>query len=199
MSVTIPGDTAGGAIGQGLTTEGLRLNIPLLCGADNAKAAGSWGGGIYEAASSTPNLLDNTANNIYLGDVQLEVGSVATDFEHEPISVTFAKCLRYYFELAGASQIALPTGSQTATSGGSAYYQYPVEMRTTPALAYSDLSHFGVQPDMVQQNPDAITLSYGTASSAWIACTFSADAAKNLTYRFYTLSADARLNFSADL
>ena len=72
-------------------------------------------------------------------------------------------------------------------------------MRTTPTLAYSDLSHFGVQPDMAQQNPDAITLSYGTASSAWIAHTFSADAAKNLTYRFYTLSADARLNFSADL
>ena len=49
------------------------------------------------------------------------------------------------------------------------------------------------------QYHDAITLSYGTASSAWIACTFSADAAKNLTYRFYTLAASASLNFSADL
>jgi hypothetical protein len=92
VSVTIPGDTAGSAIGQGATTEGLRLNIPLLCGADNAKAAGSWGANIYEAGSGTPNLLDSTANNIYLGDVQLEVGSVATDFEHEDYGTTLAKC-----------------------------------------------------------------------------------------------------------
>jgi hypothetical protein len=95
VSVTIPGDTAGSAIGQGATTEGLRLNIPLLCGADNAKAAGSWGANIYEAGSGTPNLLDSTANNIYLGDVQLEVGSVATDFEHEDIGETWRKCIRY--------------------------------------------------------------------------------------------------------
>jgi len=135
VSVTIPGDTAGGAIGQGLTTEGLRLNIPLLCGADNAKAAGSWGAGIYEAASSTPNLLDNAANNIYLGDVQLEVGSVATDFEHEDYGTSLAACQRYFYRGGtGAS------GGAVSTSQVILGFQFPQEMRAAPTAALIDTS-----------------------------------------------------------
>jgi len=199
-TITIPGD-ASGVIND---DTGIGLEIGFFLGGGSTWTGGTQGSWAATnnnmiGAGMTNNVLGSSSGDWRITGLQLEVGSVATDFEHEPISVTFAKCLRYYFELAGADQIALPTGSQTATTGGSAYYQYPVEMRTTPTLAYSDLSHFGVQPDMAQQNPDAITLSYGTASSAWISHTFSADAAKNLTYRFYTLSADARLNFSADL
>jgi hypothetical protein len=135
VSVTIPGDTAGGAIGQGLTTEGLRLNIPLLCGADNAKAAGSWGAGIYEAASSTPNLLDNAANNIYLGDVQLEVGSVATDFAHQSYAEDLAACQRYlYLGGTGAS------GGAVSTSQVILGFQFPQEMRAAPTAALIDTS-----------------------------------------------------------
>jgi hypothetical protein len=135
VSVTIPGDTAGGAIGQGLTTEGLRLNIPLLCGADNAKAAGSWGAGIYEAASSTPNLLDNAANNIYLGDVQLEVGSVATDFAHQSYAEDLAACQRYlYLGGTGAS------GGAVSTSQVILGFAFPQEMRAAPTAALIDTS-----------------------------------------------------------
>lgn len=135
VSVTIPGDTAGGAIGQGLTTEGLRLNIPLLCGADNAKAAGSWGAGIYEAASSTPNLLDNAANNIYLGDVQLEVGSVATDFAHQSYAEDLAACQRYLY-LGGTGAV----GGAASTSQVILGFQFPQVMRVAPTAALTDTS-----------------------------------------------------------
>jgi len=195
MSVTFSPNTS---TAIGATEYGLQLAFASQIGtAQDDGTQDTWGSKF--GYTPVADIAGATSRYIEITGVQAEVGKVATSYSHEPISVTFAKCLRYYFELAGANQIALPTGSQTTTTGGSAYYQYPVEMRTTPTLAYSDLSHFGVQPDMAQQNPDAITLSYGTASSAWIAHTFSADAAKNLTYRFYTLSADARLNFSADL
>jgi hypothetical protein len=138
VSVTIPGDTAGSAIGQGATTEGLRLNIPLLCGADNAKAAGSWGANIYEAGSGTPNLLDSTANNIYLGDVQLEVGSVATDFEHEDIGTTLAKCQRYLISVGdNAYGPALAVGPASAASATvfDVTVQHPVYMRASPTFS----------------------------------------------------------------
>jgi hypothetical protein len=182
-------------------TNQFQVAFTIYSGTARETSNATWGSasGADVSVSGVDNLADATNNYLGITNVQLEVGSVATDFEPEPFSVTFAKCLRYYFELAGADQVALPTGSQTSTTAGSAYFQYLVEMRTTPTLAYSDLSHFGVQPDMAQQNPDSITLTYGTASSAWIQHTFSADAAKGLTYRFYTLSASARLNFSADL
>ena len=41
------------------------------------------------------NVADNTANNFYLTGVQLEVGSVATDFEHRSFGQELALCERY--------------------------------------------------------------------------------------------------------
>ena len=38
----------------------------------------------------------NTANNFFITGVQMEVGPVATEFEQEDISVTLAKCQRYF-------------------------------------------------------------------------------------------------------
>jgi hypothetical protein len=140
VSVTIPGDTAGSAIGQGATTEGLRLNIPLLCGADNAKAAGSWGANIYEAASNTPNLLDNVANNIYLGDVQLEVGSVTTDFEHEDYGTTLAKCQRYFWRQTATGDDGVCMARVSTTTGAAGIIFHPVVMRTTPTLDVSNVA-----------------------------------------------------------
>ena len=42
------------------------------------------------------NLFDSTSNNFYLTGVQLEIGDVATPFEHEDFATTLRKCKRYY-------------------------------------------------------------------------------------------------------
>jgi hypothetical protein len=191
VSVTIPGDTAGSAIGQGATTEGLRLNIPLLCGADNAKAAGSWGANIYEAGSGTPNLLDNTANNIYLGDVQLEVGSVATDFEHEDYGTTLAKCQRYLFGINNAldGDVNVAFGMANGTTLMYCVVRLP-NMRAVPTLTATatdwelrDLSGFN-------QALTAIDLNTSSENYITIQCTV----ASGLTqYRSYYLKADGTL------
>jgi hypothetical protein len=191
VSVTIPGDTAGSAIGQGATTEGLRLNIPLLCGADNAKAAGSWGANIYEAGSGTPNLLDSTANNIYLGDVQLEVGSVATDFEHEDYGTTLAKCQRYLFGINNAldGDVNVAFGMANGTTLMYCVVRLP-NMRAVPTLTATatdwelrDLSGFN-------QALTAIDLNTSSENYITIQCTV----ASGLTqYRSYYLKADGTL------
>ena len=46
--------------------------------------------------SSQVNWMDNTSNNFYLTGVQLEIGDVATAFEHEDYGTTLAKCQRYF-------------------------------------------------------------------------------------------------------
>ena len=146
ISVTIAGDTAGGAIGQGLTTEGLRLTIPLLCGANNSKSTGSWGNGGAEAGSSTPNLLDNTANNIYIGDVMVEIGSVSTDFPHEDYGTTLAKCQRYFWKIVNSPEAdnIIAQGRANTTSAAVFTLSFPQTMRASPTMADSNDADFQV-------------------------------------------------------
>ena len=58
--------------------------------------------------------------------VQLEVGSVATPFEHRPYGMELALCQRYYCQVPG-----------TASAGKVAYFwhYFPVRMRGLPTLA----------------------------------------------------------------
>ena len=47
------------------------------------------------SVSGVANLADATNNYLGITNVQLEVGSVATDFEHEDYDTTYKKCRRY--------------------------------------------------------------------------------------------------------
>ena len=90
FAITFPGDT-GGTIDTN-NGPGIRIDWPLICGSGEAGSAGAWTSGGKFATSNQQNLLDSTDNNVELAGVQLELGTVATDFEHEPVSVTLAKC-----------------------------------------------------------------------------------------------------------
>jgi hypothetical protein len=94
FTVTFPGDASG--LIDADTGAGLRLGFPLVAGTDFHIAADAWTASNDFATSNQQNLLDNTANNFYITGVQLEVGSVATDFEHEDYGTTLAKCQRYF-------------------------------------------------------------------------------------------------------
>ena len=93
-TVTFSGD-ASGTINND-TGAGLSVIWPLVAGSDFQVTADQWAAGSDYATSNQQNLLDNTANNIYITGVQLEIGSVATDFEHENYGTTLAKCQRYF-------------------------------------------------------------------------------------------------------
>jgi hypothetical protein len=200
VSVTIPGDTGPSAIGQGATTEGLRLNIPLLCGADNAKAAGSWGNSIYEAASNTPNLLDNVANNIYLGDVQLEVGSVATDFEHEDYGETLRKCQRYLEIAGGEADAFLAVAQCRTTTAADAVFRFQVKKRAAPTATVTNATSFIVQ--QAGGGGQAVTALSASIIDPY-GCRFDITVAANLVAGNATLlrtnSAAQKITFSAEL
>jgi hypothetical protein len=72
---------------------------------------------------------------IEIAEVQLEVGSVATDFEHRSYGEELALCERYYWRLdrtaGGANTIA--TGSNFSASIVVIFY--PRVMRTSPTIA----------------------------------------------------------------
>jgi len=75
---------------------------------------------------------DSTSNEFYLTGVQLEVGSVATPFEHRSYGDELARCQRYYVgNLRGSghnAEINVSTAWFTLNVG------FPVEMRVNPSI-----------------------------------------------------------------
>ena len=69
-----------------------------------------------------------------LTGVQLEVGSVATDFEHRSFAQELALCQRYYQVLATGDQAVIGNGFAFQTNRFQCNCHLPVEMRATPTL-----------------------------------------------------------------
>jgi len=145
-TVTFPGDASG--VINSDTGEGLRLFFALHgrggnFGGGTADAWTAWPAGVIQyMASDGVNVLDNAANNFYLAGVQLEVGSVATDFEHEPYSVTLEKCKRYYAKETYGSLDSIAVGFAENTSTGRYHYSWAPEMRTDPTFTFSAAGTF---------------------------------------------------------
>jgi hypothetical protein len=157
FKITIPGDT-GGTINND-TGAGLSINFPLVCGSTFQNTKDTWADGEDYGTSSVQNLLDSTSNNVYITGVQLEVGSVATDFAHEDYGTSLIKCQRYYQAIEG--QNAMPwTVVCDSTTAGYAYWRLPVTMRATPTMTISDAGS-----DIVYvANSDRFS-SYGTPNA----------------------------------
>ena len=158
FTVTFPGDAAGTINND--NGIGLSVNFPLVAGTTYQDAADAWAAGEGYATSNQQNLLDNTANNIYIAGVQLEVGSVATDFEHEDYGTTLQKCYRY-FQAIYISTIGNAGEASSSTSAYTANIPYlSYNWRVTPTAS-------------IRTNPNMIYRSY---LSGFISSTTSSNA-----------------------
>ena len=126
---------------------GFEINFLPFLGTD--RTDGSVTENAWQTFSGSARTKDNTSTWYTTNDatfeitgVQIEVGSVATDFEHRSFAQELALCQRYYYQ------------NYSGTQGGYYFYQYasthrfmdiqhPVPMRTdpTPTITYhSDYS-----------------------------------------------------------
>jgi hypothetical protein len=83
------------------------------------------------------NVADNTANNFYLTGVQLEVGSVATDFEHRSFEEEEHRCFRYYQNFDNSIVYAGFSDGNTS-SRLSLNFQYMRATRDIPSISYNN-------------------------------------------------------------
>ena len=141
MIINIPADTSG-SFGTG-TAKGAELNFWL--GAGTTYTSGSiqntW---VSRTAANimagVANIADSTSNEFFITGVQLEVGSVATPFEHRSYGDELYLCQRY-FEVSGTGSDN-PSGwhfknMSTETCHSNAFVpgqQYKVEKRTNATV-----------------------------------------------------------------
>jgi hypothetical protein len=78
---------------------GLYVNFWLVAGSDYTSgtlASNTWQSTAANKAVGQVNLADSTSNDWHITGVQMEVGSVATPFEHKTFGQELAACQRYY-------------------------------------------------------------------------------------------------------
>lgn len=161
VKVTFPADTTGPFDND--NTQQLQLYIGLLAGTNytSGTLATSWAANVNaNRMVGQVNVLDSTDNNFYITGVQMQLGDVATAFEHETFADTLAKCQRYY------SKVQYSNWSGRVQSGN-AYYMHDgfrQTMRANPTASILSQSQSSFPTD--RNFGDMTTEGVGTQCTA---------------------------------
>ena len=129
--VTIPGDTAGtwNMSGNG---QGVGVHFDLGSGATFRGPAGAWASANYVGATGSVSVVSTNGGAFFVTGVKLEIGSVATPFNHYSLAKSMADCQRYY-------QVGAIAGMGGYNSAGGQDY-FPITFPVTECARFRRLS-----------------------------------------------------------
>ena len=174
-TITFPGDTTGTLDNDNAVS----LSLQFWLGAGSDYTSGTlqtdWGSQTpANRAVGQVNLADSTSNEWYVTGVQLEAGSVASDFEFLPVDVNLQRCQRYFEKSSNMNSALIVTsegivGVRDGTASTiNRYYnvQYSVEKRATPTVTTYDL--LGATGDCRRDSTNGIpTSTFSTGATCF--------------------------------
>ena len=117
-------------------------------------------------SSSNVNLGDNTSNEWYLTGVQLEVGSVVTDFEHRSFGQELALCQRYFQIFGGVTNYTLfGTGVWKSSTAASIGFPFMTKMRSQPSFSVTSPTNSMVRSGGTNIDVTSIALDINTTEN----------------------------------
>jgi len=168
-TISIPADTAG--VINNDNGYGFQISFWLNSGSD-------FTGGSHATTWSTYDATNRNASNLGLGGavndyfaitgVQLEVGSVATPFEHESYAETLAKCQRYYQRFNASGNFSrYGNGYWSNSNDANVSISFPVPMRADPSIDDTgDVTDYGISNAGSVYTPTSLPTFYrGTQTS----------------------------------
>jgi hypothetical protein len=137
FSIVFPGDTTG-AFDDDNALSAI-LNFWLHAGSTysgGSYTANTWANAVTNTrASGIDSFFSSTDNEFFITGIQMEIGEVATAFEHEDIGTTLAKCQRYFENVQWDSYVIFGN-SYTTTQFVLQQIIWKVEKRAAPTLTY---------------------------------------------------------------
>ena len=105
----------------------------------------------------------------------MEVGSVATPFEHRSFGEEMALCQRYFTKFGGASTYDMVAFGGTASSATNAQVGvvFPTQMRAIPSLTHNDLQVADTVNSAITVTSTAIGSTVHNNKTAWFDCNTS--------------------------
>jgi|9_EtaG_2_1085328.scaffolds.fasta_scaffold00169_15 hypothetical protein len=134
-TVTIAGDTSGTWATD--NTAGIIVFWGLGVGSDFEGTANQWNGAFDIAPSSSFSLKDNLNATWQVTGVRVEVGSVATEFQHRSFGEELALCQRYYQSINTGTNQAIAFGTRQTTNTVRFSIPTPVTFRANPSITIS--------------------------------------------------------------
>jgi len=167
-SITFVGDTTGTLDDD--NAKSAQLNIHIHGGADFT--GGTYSADTWQSRASTDvnravgigSFFDSTDNEIQMTGLQMEIGEVATPFEHRSFADELARCQRYFYRIGEAvvsSNASFTLQGRTLSSNRTdGTLMLPSPMRAVPSVSVYESSSTTVYPS----NESAIVLSGETYS-----------------------------------
>ena len=136
--INVPGPTSG-TFATNTNNQGIAVRFSLSSGTNFHQAANSWGTGNVEGTSNQINLQTTQGATWAITGLQLEVGDVATPFEHRNIVDELARCQRYFCGPFSVTQGAPGYSANARAAGG--HIAFPVTMRAdNPLVSLTNVS-----------------------------------------------------------
>ena len=133
--LTFPVDTTG--TWPTTNAAGMWLFFGAAYGSNYAATGNQWGAGQKYGTANQVNNYDSTSNSMQFTGVQLELGSVATEFEHRSYAEELLACQRYYYAFQIANTSTGANSFLATTYAANTLYSvidYPVQMRANPTI-----------------------------------------------------------------
>ena len=147
-SLIFPADTTGTLDNDNAIS--LSLNFWLVAGTTYSSGTlntSTWAGKVHgNRAAGIVNFASSTSNELYITGVQLEVGSVNTEYEMKSIGQELTSCQRYYQRIATGTGQALSENA-TMYNSDSIFFSIPLPttMRIAPTLDVANGSNYFVK------------------------------------------------------
>ena len=190
---------------------GLQINIYPLLGTDYTASSvtlNQWA--TFSGSLQTP---DNTTTwwttndaTLEITGVQLEVGSVATEFEHRSFGLELSLCQRYFYQatkIGSTSDVTnapIAPGFYYASNDYRAIIDFPVEMRAAPTVSSNDTNgSYYIHTNASADTIDRLDSFYNTKRRSIVRNTAHVNGTQGYFGMLHQETGDSNLNFSAEL
>lgn len=153
IELTFPADTTGELDNDNARSFAINIFIHAGSNYTSGTLGTSWAASVTaNRAAGVESFFSSTDNTFFITGVQLEVGSVATEFEHQKYCDVYRDCQRYYYKSGDNAASGNEWFPGVATNANRGYYyalalesvidraypalQWPVQMRAAPSVTF---------------------------------------------------------------